>query len=94
MLLTMVMGDDVNDIVTVSGLLGKTVKLPCDTSPPTSHNPLLLTVWFKDKIQDPIYRFVKLVMMTNSTIQAFCSKFCSVVKSLQFVTSLPLMLTM
>ena len=56
MLLTLVNGD--NDIVTVSGLLGKTVKLPCDTSPPTSHNPLLLTVWFKDKIQDPIYRFV------------------------------------
>ena len=58
MLLTLVIGDDVNDIVTVSGLLGKTVKLPCDTSPPSSHNPLLLTVWFKDKIQDPIYRLV------------------------------------
>ena len=40
----------------VSGLLGGTVRLPCDTSPPSHHNPLLLTVWFKDKIQDPIYR--------------------------------------
>ena len=45
------------DLVRVSGLLGGTVKLPCDTSPPSPHNPLLLTVWFKDQIQDPIYRY-------------------------------------
>ena len=43
-------------VVHVSALLGGTVKLPCDTTPPTPHNPLLLTVWFKDQLQDPIYR--------------------------------------
>ena len=48
--------DSVNEIVRVSGLLGGTVKLPCDTSPPSPINPLLLTIWFKDQLQDPIYR--------------------------------------
>ena len=45
-----------SDIVAVGGIVGGTVKLPCDTTPPSSINPLLLTVWFKDHIQDPIYR--------------------------------------
>lgn len=49
-------GDEVGDIVGVSALLGGTVRLPCDTSPPAPQNPLLLTVWFKDHHQDPIYR--------------------------------------
>ena len=47
---------DTASLTRVSGLVGGTVRLPCDTSPPSPHNPLLLTVWFKDKIQDPIYR--------------------------------------
>ena len=46
-----------SSLVRVSGLLGGTVRLPCDTAPPSPHNPLLLTVWFKDQIQDPIYRY-------------------------------------
>lgn len=51
-------GDDgVAQVVHVSALLGGTVKLPCDTTPPTPHNPLLLTVWFKDQLQDPIYSY-------------------------------------
>ena len=45
-----------DNVVAASGLIGGTVRLPCDTSPPTPHNPLLLTVWFKDHLQDPIYR--------------------------------------
>ena len=49
-------GDEIGDIVGVSALLGGTVRLPCDTSPPSPQNPLLLTVWFKDQLQDPIYR--------------------------------------
>ena len=48
--------DGVTQVVHVSALLGGTVKLPCDTTPPSTHNPLLLTVWFKDQLQDPIYR--------------------------------------
>ena len=52
-----VVGDLASGLVRVSGLLGGTVRLPCDTSPPSPHNPLLLTVWFKDQIQDPIYRY-------------------------------------
>ncbi len=46
-----------NKVVGVSALLGATVKLPCDTTPPRPENPLLLTVWFKDLLQDPIYRY-------------------------------------
>ena len=49
-----------DNVVAASELIGGTVRgtvrLPCDTSPPTPHNPLLLTVWFKDHLQDPIYR--------------------------------------
>ena len=48
--------DTKSDVARVSGLLGATVKLPCDTTPPRPENPLLLTVWFKDLLQDPIYR--------------------------------------
>ena len=51
-----VSGDSLGEVEKVSGLVGGTVKLPCPTTPPSPHNPLLLTVWFKDKIQDPIYR--------------------------------------
>ena len=46
-----------NKVVGLSALLGATVKLPCDTTPPRPENPLLLTVWFKDLLQDPIYRY-------------------------------------
>ena len=49
--------DTKSEVVRVSGLLGATVKLPCDTMPPRPENPLLLTVWFKDLLQDPIYRY-------------------------------------
>lgn len=50
-------GDDKSEVVGLSALLGATVKLPCDTTPPRPENPLLLTVWFKDLLQDPIYRY-------------------------------------
>lgn len=50
-------GDNKSEVVRLSALLGSTVKLPCDTSPPRPENPLLLTVWFKDLLQDPIYRY-------------------------------------
>ena len=49
-------GEDNSDVLGLSALLGGTVKLPCDTTPPRPENPLLLTVWFKDLLQDPIYR--------------------------------------
>ena len=52
-----VAGAGTTDTVTrVAALLGGTVRLPCDTAAPSPHHPLLLTVWFKDQIQDPIYR--------------------------------------
>lgn len=50
-------GQRTDNVVAASGLIGGTVRLPCDTSPPTPHNPLLLTVWFKDHLQDPIYSY-------------------------------------
>jgi len=50
-------GEDRDEVVPASGLIGGTVRLPCDTTPPTHHNPLLLTVWFKDRLQDPIYSY-------------------------------------
>jgi hypothetical protein len=44
-------------IKSTSGLVGGTVRLPCDTTPPGPEHPLLLTVWFKDELQDPIYSY-------------------------------------
>ena len=43
-------------VANVSGLVGRSARLPCDTTPPSSQNPLLLVIWFKEPSPDPIYR--------------------------------------
>ena len=43
----------------VLGLLGRHAMLPCDTTPPSPDNPLLLVIWFKEPSPDPVYRYVK-----------------------------------
>ena len=45
-------------VANVSGLLGRSVRLPCDTTPPSKDNPLLLVIWFKEPSPDPIYRYL------------------------------------
>ena len=40
----------------VMGLLGRHARLPCDITPPSSDNPLLLVIWFKEPSPDPVYR--------------------------------------
>jgi hypothetical protein len=40
----------------LEGLMGGTVRLPCDTTPPSQENPLLLVIWNKEPAQNPIYR--------------------------------------
>ena len=45
-------------VANVSGLLGRNARLPCDTTPPSRDNPLLLVIWFKEPSPDPIYRYV------------------------------------
>ena len=40
----------------VVGLLGRHAMLPCDTTPPSPDNPLLLVIWFKEPSPDPVYR--------------------------------------
>ena len=45
-------------IANVSGLLGRSARLPCDTTPPSPDNPLLLVIWFKEPSPDPIYRYL------------------------------------
>ena len=42
----------------VVGLLGRHAMLPCNTTPPSSDNPLLLVIWFKEPSPDPVYRQV------------------------------------
>ena len=44
-------------VANVSGLLGRSARLPCDTTPPSPDNPLLLVIWFKEPSPDPIYRY-------------------------------------
>ncbi|CAB4068057.1 unnamed protein product [Lepeophtheirus salmonis] len=42
----------------VSGILGQSTQLPCDTNPSSSDHPLLLVIWFKDEAtDDPIYSY-------------------------------------
>jgi len=41
----------------VLGLLGRHAMLPCDTTPPSPTNPLLLVIWFKEPSPDPVYRY-------------------------------------
>ena len=43
-------------VANVSGLVGRSARLPCDTTPPSPQNPLLLVIWFKEPSPDPIYR--------------------------------------
>ncbi len=53
-------GSESNGVVpvaNVSGLLGRSARLPCDTTPPSQDNPLLLVIWFKEPSPDPIYRY-------------------------------------
>ena len=45
-------------VANVSGLLGRSARLPCDTTPPSRDNPLLLVIWFKEPSPDPIYRYI------------------------------------
>ena len=54
-------GDDTETQPTVPirnvlGLLGRHAMLPCDTTPPSPNNPLLLVIWFKEPSPDPVYR--------------------------------------
>ena len=51
-------GNGVVPIANVSGLLGRSARLPCDTTPPSPDNPLLLVIWFKEPSPDPIYRYL------------------------------------
>ena len=50
-------GNGVVPVANVSGLLGRSARLPCDTTPPSPDNPLLLVIWFKEPSPDPIYRY-------------------------------------
>jgi len=45
------------EVKNVSGLLGRSARLPCDITPPSGHNPLLLVIWFKEPSPDPVYSF-------------------------------------
>ena len=51
-------GNGVVPVANVSGLLGRSARLPCDTTPPSPDNPLLLVIWFKEPSPDPIYRYL------------------------------------
>ena len=51
-----VKSDAVIPVTNVSGVLGRNARLPCDTTPPSEDNPLLIVIWFKESSPDPIYR--------------------------------------
>jgi hypothetical protein len=43
--------------VTVTGVLGRSVLLPCNTSAPlTDTDRVVLILWYKESIDTPIYR--------------------------------------
>ena len=52
--------DSDSSSASVSGLIGRSARLPCDTRPPSDDNPLLLVIWFKEPSTDPIYRSVQI----------------------------------
>ncbi len=48
--------DELIPVTNVSGLLGRSARLPCDLTPPSEQNPLLIVIWFKEPSPDPVYR--------------------------------------
>ena len=52
----------------VVGLLGRHAMLPCNTTPPSSDNPLLLVIWFKEPSPDPVYRQVLFKYKLNNVM--------------------------
>ena len=64
-------GTAVVEVKNVSGLLGRSARLPCDTTPPSPDNPLLLVIWFKEPSPDPVYRYIVLKDLYLSELQLF-----------------------
>ena len=49
-----------DNTVTVYGVTGGTVELPCNTSAVSKENYPMLVMWFKDDNLNPFYRYCKL----------------------------------
>ena len=62
------------EVKNVSGLLGRSARLPCDTTPPSPDHPLLLVIWFKEPSPDPVYRYIvfKDLLFVGTLVDVFC----------------------